>query len=216
LVYGATSAAPVDEDHPVRPRSIYAAHKQCIEHYLQIYSQLDEISYTICRISNAYGPDPGRAGQGYKILNSFILRSLAGQPITLFGAGNQVRDFIYIHDLTDALIRCGVRPEARNQLFNIGSGKGCRLVDAASFIRDVTGGPPLIFEPWPEHFLAVESGDYVTDIGKSSRLLGVLPHFGIREGILDTVRAYQQEQGKPVVDEAILSRMTGYQVAFAN
>ena len=213
LVYGETPKSFVSEDHPVSPRSVYAAHKLCIEQYLQVYTSLGAISHTVCRISNAYGPDPGRAGQGYKILNSFITKCLAGLPITLFGSGRQVRDFIYIHDLTDVLIRCGIMPNARNQIFNIGSGKGCRLVDAANLIRTATGGPPLIFEPWPKEYLAVESGDYISDIGKTSRLLGFAPKYSMSEGILDTVRAYQQELGKPLVDSSLPLVLAGEHAA---
>lgn len=215
LVYGESTGALVSEEHPVAPKSIYAVHKLCIEQYLQIYSSMGEITHTICRISNAYGPDPGRAGQGYKILNSFILKSLAGLPITLFGAGKQVRDFIYIPDLTDVLIRCGELPSARNQTFNVGSGQGCRLVDAANLIRLATDGPPLLFEPWPEAYLAVESGDYISDISKTNRLLSFEPEYNIRAGILDTVRSYQREQGKPLVD-ALTFTMPEEHVAVAN
>lgn len=194
LVYGPTNPGPVSEEHTLSPRSVYAAHKLCVEHYLHLYSCLDAITYTVCRISNAYGPDPGQAGRGYKILNSFITRSLAGLPITLFGTGEQIRDFIYVQDLADVLLRCCISPGAVNQIFNIGSGEGCRLVDAAELVRRFAGGPPLVFQPWPQEYLAVESGDYVSDIGKANRLLDLGSQYSITDGILKTIDAYQSEQ----------------------
>jgi UDP-glucose 4-epimerase len=203
LVYGPTNQPLVSEEHPVSPYCVYGAHKLCIEQYLQIYARLDAITYTVCRISNAYGPDPGRAGQGYKILNSFIVKSLAGLPITLFGTGEQVRDFIYIHDLTALLIRCCVLPAAINQTFNIGSGEPCRLVDAASFVRESAGGPPLLFQAWPPEYFAVESGDYVSDIKKTCRLLELRPRYRIEDGIMHTIRAYQREQEMALADAVV-------------
>ncbi|CAN5480767.1 NAD-dependent epimerase/dehydratase family protein [soil metagenome] len=191
LVYGPTDKPLVPEDHPVSPRSMYAAHKLCIEHYLQIYASLGAITYTICRISNAYGPDPGGAGHGYKILNSFITRSLSGSPITLFGSGEQVRDFIFVHDLVASLVRCCVHPRAVNQIFNLGSGVACRLVDAARIVRQLTNGPPILFQPWPEEYVAVESGDYVSDTRKLEAFLRASPQWSIEDGILSTIRACQ-------------------------
>jgi UDP-glucose 4-epimerase len=190
LVYGSPERLPVSEDHPLNPRSMYAAHKLCIEQYLQIYAGMNAITYTICRISNAFGYDSIGASKGYKILNSFIERSLAGKPITLFGTGGQTRDFIHLEDLTGALIRCCTLSAAVNQTINVGSGEACRLVDAASIIREMTSGPPLCFESWPEEYLAVESGDYVTDIGKMTRLLEFTPRYPILSGIALTMDSY--------------------------
>ena len=194
LVYGEANCERTNEEHPTSPRSIYAVHKLCIEQYMQVYSGLGAITHTICRISNAYGPDPGRAGQGYKILNSFILKSLSGTPIVLFGTGDQVRDFIYIHDLTEVLIRCGLSPNAENTTFNIGSGEGRTMAEAADLIRRLTDGPPIVFQPWPQEYLVVESGDYICDINKTESLLGFTPQYNLHDGIEDTVRAYQSEQ----------------------
>ena len=197
LVYGPTNQSRVSEEHPISPRSMYAAHKLCVEQYLQIYAGMGAITYSVCRISNAYGPDYRQSGRGYKILNSFIEKSLAGLPITLFGNGEQARDFIYIDDLAALLILCCVSPNAINQTFNIGSGNPCRLVDAAMLIREFTGAPPFLFQPWPEEYLAVESGDYVSDIGKARRLLEFCPKCDIQDGILRTLKSYKDGEVTP-------------------
>jgi nucleoside-diphosphate-sugar epimerase len=180
---------------------MYAAHKLCIEQYLQIYAAMDALSYTVCRISNAYGFDSLGASKGYKILNSFIEKSLDGQPITLFGTGEQTRDFIYIDDLTALLLRCCLMPAAINQTINIGSGEPCRLVDAASMVRELTGGPPLCFQPWPEDFLAVESGDYVSDTNKMHELLGYTPRYSIHEGVRSTLQSYVEARSSNGINQ---------------
>jgi UDP-glucose 4-epimerase len=208
LVYGSPGKLPVPEDHPLCPRSMYAAHKICIEHYLQIYASMNAITYTVCRISNAYGYDSLGASRGYKILNSFIERSLGGKPISLFGSGQQLRDFIHLEDLTSVLIRCGVLPAAVNQTINVGSGEGCSLLHAAEIIREMTGGPPICFEPWPKNYLAVESGDYVTDIGKMIRFLGFTPRHSIQTGIARTINSYLESRTSKTSEAAVEPRLS--------
>jgi UDP-glucose 4-epimerase len=205
LVYGETQGARVDENHPTAPLSIYAVHKLCIENYLQTYSRLNKISHTICRISNAYGHDPSPAGQGYKIINSFITRSLAQLPIVLFGTGEQIRDLIYIDDLIEMLVRCAIYEAAKNQTFNVGSGVGHSMFHAADIIRQVTSGPPIRFQSWPPNYLAVEAGHYVSDIAKSQKLLEFSPKFDLYDGIQATINKYQLQEPileDPKLDEA--------------
>ncbi len=207
LVYGVTGGAPVSETHPVAPRSMYAAHKLCIEHYLQIFEQRNKITYTICRISNPYGFDPSGVGNTYKVLNSFIQQALAGAPICLFGDGRQLRDFIQISDLADALIRCGYSPQARNELFNVSSGKSYTLLEAAETIGELAGAPKVLFKPWPEEYRAVESGDYVADISKARTKLGLMPAYELRAGLEETIRQYRQHKatqgGRGTADVAV-------------
>jgi UDP-glucose 4-epimerase len=193
LVYGLTEGLAVNERQPVAPRSMYAAHKLCIENYLQIYAARNKITYTICRISNPYGFDPSRPGGSYKVLNSFIQNALAGTPIRLFGDGRQLRDYIYISDLVDALMLCGYSPQARNEVLNISSGTSHSLLDAVETIRDLLGAAQVVFEPWPDHYMQVESGDYVADISKAASRLGFAAADGLRPGLAKTISLYRSQ-----------------------
>lgn len=192
LVYGATNAA-VNESHPVAPQSMYAAHKICIENYLQIFARQNKITYTICRISNPYGLDSSRPGAAYKVLNSFIQNALANLPITLFGNGGQLRDFIYISDLVDALVLCGYSLQARNELLNISSGVSHAIRDAVHMIRDLVGAAAVNFEPWPEEYKAVESGDYVADTSAARAKLGFTATYDLRSGLKETIQHYREK-----------------------
>jgi UDP-glucose 4-epimerase len=197
LVYGRPVTARVDEDHPRRPASVYAAHKLCCEHYHAIYSSQGAISSTIVRVSNAFGYDEGSLQKPHGLLNAFVQQALAGRPLTIFGDGSQLRDFIYIDDLTEVLVRCGERESARNETFNIGSGVGISLRHAAERIVTALGGPPIVYAPWPLDYAVVETGDYVTEIAKATRLLDFTPHWSFDEGLgatLDAVRAPQRVQ----------------------
>jgi dTDP-glucose 4,6-dehydratase/UDP-glucose 4-epimerase len=193
LVYAPGGPDAVDEDHPVGPLSMYGAHKLCIEHYLQIFARQDRITYTICRISNPYGFDAGKTNSRYKILNSFIQLALAKKPIRLFGDGRQLRDFIYIDDLIEIFSRCGTCSAARNQIFNVSSGHSYSLLQAVEKIMRLLGPSPVLFEPWPDEYRAVEPGDYVADIARATRLLDFRPAYDLESGLLQTAREYRNE-----------------------
>ncbi len=188
LVYGRPKSTPVDETHPTKPLSMYAAHKRCCEHYFQIFATSGAISYTICRISNAFGFDPDYRKKDHGVINSFIQQGLAGEPLTLFGDGSQLRDYIYIEDLIDALLLCGLRAESRNQTFNVGTGTGITMRHAAQEIQRATGAPELRFVPWPPEHKRVESGDYVADITKIRSLLQFCPRYSFRAGLAEMIR----------------------------
>jgi UDP-glucose 4-epimerase len=195
LVYGETGREPVAEDHPLSPQSMYAAHRISVENYLGIYSRLGHVTFTICRISNTYGYDPGRNRPSYGVLNAFIRQAVAGRAITLFGEGRQLRDYVYIADLVEALVRCGTCPAARNQLFNIGLGASTTLRAAAVMIQELAGAPPLQFVPWPEDWKSVESGDYVADTRKATSLLGLSCSYDLAAGLKETIGLYRRDPG---------------------
>jgi nucleoside-diphosphate-sugar epimerase len=183
LVYGRAQGLPVGEDHPLGPRSFYAAHKLCCEDYHRAFAAGGSLSCTICRISNAFGPDPEFARKDHGVINAFVEKAIAGEPLRLFGDGRQLRDYIYIDDLIDALLLCASHPEARNATFNLGSGEGIRLCDAAEEIRKAVAGPPIEFQPWPPDYEKVESGDYVSRITRIRSRLGFSPACSFRDGL---------------------------------
>lgn len=189
LVYGAPETIPVDELQPLRPASIYAVHKQCIENYLRVYALSGRVAFTICRIANPYGFDETAVAKQYGFINSLVQLGVAGQPLKVFGDGTQIRDYIHISDLVRVLVRCATASSARNEVFNIGSGVGWAIRDVASLIHSQTGAP-LTFSPWSAEYLAVESGDYVSDIEKARLLLEYQPRISIEVGIPRTICDY--------------------------
>jgi len=186
LVYGRPLSLPVREDHPLSPESMYAVHKLCVEHYHQVYAAQDAITFTICRISNPYGWDERGMIKNHGILNQMIQTALSHTPLTIFGDGRQMRDYIHIQDLVCALLLCGRSPAAVNEIFNIGSGEGVSMVDAALHIGRIAEAP-VEFSPWPELYQRVETGDFVNNIDKARNRLGFRPKFSFNEGIEDVI-----------------------------
>ena len=194
LVYGKPRFIPVAEDHPLSPESMYAAHKLCTEHYHQIYALQGAITYTICRISNPYGVDDHGLEKNYGILNKLIQSAIRRQPITVFGDGRQVRDYIHINDLVRALLLCGEHQDAVNQVFNVGSGHGTSILEAASEVGRIAGAP-VVYCQWPEQYRLIETGDYVNNIEKAKSRLGFFPEIGFKEGIQQVLLSASSRRG---------------------
>ena len=196
LVYGRAQTLPVAEDHPLAPRSFYAANKLCCEDYHRAFAASGALTFSICRISNAFGPDPEFARKDHGVINAFVEKALAGQPLRLFGDGRQLRDYIYVDDLIDALLLCAGHPAARNEIFNVGRGEGIRLCDAAEEIRAAAGAPPIEFHPWPADYEKVESGDYVSQIARIQSRLGFAPACSFRDGLARYLQSLARTSAK--------------------
>lgn len=110
---------PIDEGHAQRPLSPYGVAKKVTGDYLEAYRELHGLDYVALALANVYGPrqDPhGEAG----VVAIFAGRLLAGEPCTIFGTGEQTRDFVYVDDVVDAFVRAV--DEGSGLLANIGTG----------------------------------------------------------------------------------------------
>lgn len=118
-LYGEPQKLPVSESHPQRPLSPYGVAKKAAGDYLAAYRELHGIEFTALALANVYGPrqDPhGEAG----VVAIFAGRLLGGKPCTIFGDGEQTRDFVYVDDVVDAFARAAHK--GSGLLMNIGTG----------------------------------------------------------------------------------------------
>ncbi len=187
LVYAPKGTEPVGETDALAPRSMYAAHKLCVEQYHDIYARAEAITYTVARISNPFGADAQADRKSHGVINTLIDRARRGLPLQIFGRGSQLRDYLYVRDLVDGLMRCAEHPGARNQVLNIGRGRSVSMFQAALLIRERIGSGSIAFEPWPAEYEAVESGDYVADVSKAAALIGFAPQYDLASGLDDMV-----------------------------
>src|SRR5581483_5595739 len=107
LEYGRQTASPVSEDAALDPLCLYAVHKIAAEQYLKIYGRLYGVRFTILRVTNPYGPGQPAGRTAYGIVNQMIHVALEGDELTVYGDGQQRRDYIYIEDLLDAMLGAG-------------------------------------------------------------------------------------------------------------
>jgi UDP-glucose 4-epimerase len=180
-VYGVPETVPISEDHPTNPISSYGIVKLAVEKYLGLFHHLYGLDYTVLRISNPYGPYQDPKGQQGAI-SVFLHRIYEGRPISTWGDGAVVRDYLYVSDLMDALVRV-TEVESRERVLNIGSGRGTSLNELVQLMAEVVGEQPAV-EYLPARALDVPVS--VLDIGRARAELGWSPKTELVEGIART------------------------------
>lgn len=124
-VYGQPVTEAIDEDHPTNPISTYGVAKLAIEKYFQVYRNIHGIDHVVARISNPYGPfQVATTGQG--LIATLFDRITRGAAVEIWGDGENVRDYIYIDDVIDALMNVAGRGKP-GRVYNIGSGIGTSI-----------------------------------------------------------------------------------------
>lgn len=138
-VYGDTTALPVSEQIPPKPLSPYAADKLAGEHYLSFYGRGFGLRWTAFRFFNIYGPrqDPSSPYSG--VISIFAERIRRGEPVTIFGDGQQTRDFVYVGDLIEVLLRTMANARAEEQVLNVGRGEECTLIEMLGDFARLSG-----------------------------------------------------------------------------
>lgn len=128
---------PLSEDVATRPFSPYAIGKLTIENYLRFFGRKYGLDHLILRISNPYGPRQNTlSGQG--VIATFLEHAKNDTPITVYGDGSMIRDYVYIEDVVKAT--CTIfDKEKKHSVYNIGSGVGHTILEVASAIEAVTG-----------------------------------------------------------------------------
>jgi nucleoside-diphosphate-sugar epimerase len=192
LQFGEIKYNPVDEAHPLNPRTPYALNKTAAENTYQFYNKIHGINTIAFRIANPYGPRSQMKHHKYSMINWFIRLAMEGKPIRIFGDGSQVRDYIYVDDLADCFIAAAINPDCYGEVFNVGSGEGTRFREMVQIILEVVGNGTYEYVPWPEDYINVETGDYITDIGKISDTTGWTPSTCLKDGILKTYEYYKK------------------------
>ena len=194
LEYGRVGSGPVAETHATDPLCVHAIHKLAAEQYLQLYKRLYNLSYTVARITNPYGPGQPRSRTAYGVVNRMIHLALANEAVPIYGDGSQRRDYIYIDDVVDALLALGDphrRASARHDVYNVGTGVGTAIIDMANAIAAAAGGGRVECVEWPALAAQIETGDFVADISRIGADFGWRPAVSIDEGLRRTVEFYR-------------------------
>lgn len=193
LQYGHPTELPVNEEAAQAALCVHAIHKQTVEHYLALYRTLFGIRYAVARITNPYGPGQPAGRTSYGIINRMIHLAIAGRTLTIYGAGTQLRDYVHVADVVQALIALASSDRSDGRAYNVGSGTGTRLVDLATMVIEVAGGGRVEHVPWPALAEQVETGDFIADISRIGRDLGWRPAIALRDGLERTVAFYRAQ-----------------------
>jgi len=190
LQFGKILRNPVNEDHPLNPLTPYALNKTAAENLYLYYHRVYNIPVVIFRIANPYGPRCQMRHSKYSIINWFIRNAMEGKEITIFGDGSQMRDYIFVDDLANAFISASITDKTSGEVFNVGSGTGTKFKDMVENIIKIVGKGKINFVPWPDNYLNVETGDYITDIAKNKSYLDWYPQCDLKTGVLKTFEYY--------------------------
>lgn len=186
-IYGECgNKAPCEKTFP-DPLSPYGIAKYCVENYIKFYGEIHGLKYTVLRYANVYGPrqDPrGEAG----VVAIFAGKMLNNEPVTVFGSGKQMRDYVYVSDVVEANIRSLTK--ADNSIINIGTNKAVPLneiVKIMSVISKTDKKPVYKKKREGELFKSF------LDNKKALKKLGWRPEVDIKEGIKKTLLYFKKE-----------------------
>ncbi len=137
-VYGKGEQFPMTEEHPLNPVSYYGVSKLAGERYVMAFAKLYGMNVTVLRYFHVYGPrqDCGEYGG---VISIFTDKILKGEPITIFGDGDQIRSFTYVKDVVDANIFVACNKDTKGQVFNCASGVKITVNEAAEHIEKAVG-----------------------------------------------------------------------------
>ena len=194
-VYGRPEYLPVDEKHPIRPIDVNGINKLAGEWYHLLYNDAYQIRACALRLTNTYGPGMRVKDARQTFLGIWIRRLIEGKPIQIFGDGKQRRDFNFVSDVVEALLRSAASREADGQVFNLGHPEHISLQELASLLVEVNGSGNYELAPFPDDRKAIDIGDYYADFRKIEKTLGWSPHVTLENGLKQTLEFYRANQG---------------------
>lgn len=191
-VYGDPLVHPQKEEYwgnvnPIGFRSCYDEGKRCAETLFFDYFRQYGVKIKVGRIFNTYGPrmhpNDGR------VVSNFIVQALRGDPITIYGSGNQTRSFCFVDDLITAFLKLMKTEETVTGPINLGNPHEFSMLELATEILALTNSSSkLVFKPLPSD----DPKQRKPDISLAGQLLNWQPKIALREGLLSTIRYFEQ------------------------
>ncbi len=186
---------PAKESHALAPRSPHGVSARVTLEYLRLYRQLHDLEYTALALANVYGPrqrpasDEGPGDHDGGVIATFAARLLAGEACTVYGDGEQTRDFVYVDDCVDALVRAVDRGDGL--VINVGTGVETSVNDLYAAMAAATGVDR------PARQAAAQPGEVqrsALDASRAAIQLGWRPWTPVEEGV---ARVLEWHAGRP-------------------
>jgi len=182
--YGDTPTLPKSEAMPTNPLSPYALQKLVSEQYMQMFTRLYGLETVTIRYFNVFGPrqDPSSPYSG--VISLFLRALVEGKPPVIHGDGGQTRDFTYVANVVDGVLRAVESPEAIGQVINVATSSRVSLNELFAVLKKLTGST---LTPTHGPARAGDVRDSQADISKAQRLLGYQPLVSFEEGLRQTL-----------------------------
>jgi UDP-glucose 4-epimerase len=179
-VYGDLAAFPLSEANPPRPVTAYGADKLGCELHGRVATLIHSVPTIGLRLFNVYGPRQDPASPYSGVISVFAERLKRRAPVTIYGDGCQVRDFVAVQDVVGFFLAAMATPAAAGEVFNVCTGHGTAILDLAHVIANHLGAPPEI------QFAAERPGDIRASIGdptRAGRMLNCRAKLPLRAGL---------------------------------
>jgi nucleoside-diphosphate-sugar epimerase len=199
---GIPETLPVNEVFTDYPVTLYDLHKLMAEQYLKLFCRQGHVSGVSLRLTNVYGPGPESGSSDRGVLNQMVRKALAGEPLTIYGKGEFVRDYIFIDDVINAFLSVPKNFSLINgRHFVIGSGEGNSISQAINLVADrvkeKTGVPVSVEHATPPLNLSpIESRNFIADFEGFRQAVGWEPQYSLKKGIDLTLRKYSSSMKK--------------------
>ncbi|APR01998.1 3-beta hydroxysteroid dehydrogenase/isomerase family protein [Clostridium botulinum] len=184
-VYGHPGYLPIDEKHGIMPISYYGLSKYTAEEYIRLFSNLNNLDFTILRYGNVYGIRQDPKGEG-GVISIFMNSLFKKQPLYIFGDGSALRDYIFVEDIVDANI--AALSSGSKERFNIGTGVYTSVKELAENMIDIIGLKCNI------EYASARKGDIANsyfNISKAKNKLNWIPKFSLKDGLKKTIEYYK-------------------------
>jgi nucleoside-diphosphate-sugar epimerase len=182
-IFGELKTLPICEDHPAEPDSPYGASKLCAEKEGLAYAKLYGMKVVCLRYFNVYGPSQRFDAYG-NVIPIFVFQMLRGEPLTIFGDGEQTRDFVNVRDVVQANIKAAMTPDVTGA-FNIGSGTRISINALVKMLSAASGLNPVVRRGPPR---AGDVRDSLAQISAARNTFGFEPCVSMEEGLAEYIR----------------------------
>jgi UDP-glucose 4-epimerase len=191
-VYGKPDYVPVDERHPLHPTDVNGINKMAGEWYHILYNNVYGIRTCVLRLTNTYGPRMLVKHARQTALGWFIRQALNDEQISIYGDGQQQRDYNYIDDVIDAMMLAAIRPAADGQIYNLGGDAPINHLELIQTLIEVAGSGSYRLIPFPPEKARIDIGSVYSDYSRIHAALGWRPTTSLRDGLSESVAFYQK------------------------
>jgi UDP-glucose 4-epimerase len=189
--YGQVSILPVSEEAPTNPKGIYEISHLTAEKIMKVYNDIHGIKTVLLRLTNIYGPRSQMKHSRFGVVNWFIRQAIDDQTIKVFGDGKILRDFVYIDDCVDAILKSAITEEAVGEILNVGVDKPTSFLNLVELIVEVAGTGRWEFSEFSKERKAQEPGDFYSSVNKIRNIVGWDARNSLKEGLARTIDYYR-------------------------
>jgi UDP-glucose 4-epimerase len=188
-VYGNTDIIPIQEKNQTMPESPYGTQKLGGEHYLRVFYEVYGLATTSLRYFNVFGPKQDPSSHYSPVIPKFITAISKDSQPTIFGDGNQTRDFIYVEDVVQANLLAAENASSNGMTINIACGKETSINDLAETVIRLMGKEILPIHAPERKGEIIRS---LADISLAKQVFGFEPVFSVEKGLLATIDHFQK------------------------